>query len=146
METPKNQPQKKFKCEICEKTFSTNHIKNQHIRNAHGKVEIFTCNVCNKTFGKNHQLTLHQKYYHQEGPRPYKCDSCEKSFTLAGNLKKHILTHEGQRNYKCDSCEKSFTQGGSLKVHMKSIHKVEKNHKYEDTHQDNSRKTKKSQT
>ena len=139
METPKNQLQNKFKCEICEKTFSTNNSKSQHIRNAHGVGRSFSCNVCGRIFGKNKQLTLHKKNYHQEGRRQFNCDSCEKSFTLAGHLKIHMMSiHEGQRNYKCKSCGNTFTQAGSLKTHIKSIHKVEKNHKSEDTHQDNS--------
>ena len=37
------------------------------------------------------------------------------------------MEYEGQRNYKCDSCEKSFTQSGSLKRHIKTIHEGQKN-------------------
>ena len=123
MQTSQIQPENKFKCEICEKPYLTNKSKNKHIRNAHGEVKNFLCNICSRIFKKNHQLTLHQKYYHQVSPRHYNCDSCEKSFTQAVNLKKHIQTiHEGQRNYKCDSCEKTFTQLGNLKTHIKRIH------------------------
>ena len=127
METTINKPQNKFKCEICEKSFSTNQSKNQHIRNTHGQVKIFTCNVCGRIFGKNQQLTLHQKNYHQQGRRQFNCDSCEKSFTQAGNLKVHIKTlHEGQRYYRCDYCGKSSTTSGNLKDHIQTIHEGKK--------------------
>ena len=38
----------------------------------------------------------------------FKCNSCVKSFTQAGNLRVHIKTvHEGHTSdYKCDSCDK----------------------------------------
>ena len=113
---------KKFKCEICEKSFSTNPSKNQHVAIAHGgKVKTFSCNVCNKIFRKESLLSSHVKIHH-EGKRNHKCDSCGKSFTQAGDLKRHMLTHEGQRNYKCDYCGKSFTRSGNLKRHIKAIH------------------------
>ena len=47
-----------------------------------------------------------------------KCDSCEKSFSRAGHLKKHYnVVHNGQKDYKCDLCEKSFAQAGSLETY-----------------------------
>ena len=62
------------------------------------------------------------KILHEE-QKNYKCESCGKSYTESGSLKKHIkIIHKGKRNYKCDSCGKSFTQSGSLKNHIKTIH------------------------
>ena len=51
------------------------------------------------------------------------CESCGKSFSEAGSLKKHIHTiHEGHKGYKCESCGKSFSQAGDLKRHIHTIH------------------------
>ena len=59
-----------------------------------------------------------------------KCDSCDKSFTRSGHLKRHIKTlHEGKTNVRCDSCEEYFTESGSLKKHIKTIHEGQRNYK-----------------
>ena len=70
-----------IKCEICDRSFSTNHNKKVHVNSVHKEEKYFICNVCNKEFGHKNQL------------------------------KKHIMTvHNWQINYKCDYCGKSFTQ------------------------------------
>ena len=58
-----------------------------------------------------------------EGHKDHKCESCGKSFSQEGDLKKHIHTvHERHKDYKCDSCGKSFTTANYLKKHIHTIH------------------------
>lgn len=82
------------------------------------------CDSCGKTFTEAGVIKRHIRTIH-EGQKNYKCDSCGKSFTGSQCLKIHIITiHEGQRNYKCDSCGKDFAQSGDLKKHIKRIHDI----------------------
>ena len=56
--------------------------------------------------------------------KAYKCESCEKSFSHAAYLKKHIHTiHDGQKNYKCEPCGKSYSEAATLKKHIHAVHK-----------------------
>ena len=64
----------------------------------------------------------------------HKCDFCEKTFSHAFSLTKHIkLVHEVQNEYKCMLCDKYFESSEDLKNHlnrhMKTVHEGLKNHK-----------------
>ena len=66
---------------------------------------------------KKHITSVYNGHYNQ------KCNSCEKSFLQAGDLKKHInAVQNGQKDYKCGSCGKSFSQAGNLKKHINAVH------------------------
>ena len=45
------------------------------------------------------------------------CTSCNKTFSMAGNLKKHKLTHSWENQFVCTRCYKTFSEAGSLKRH-----------------------------
>ena len=54
--------------------------------------------------------------------RQHVCQECDKRFTRAGDLKKHMLIHTGDNKYVCPECDKRFAQAGHLKRH-KLTHK-----------------------
>lgn len=55
--------------------------------------------------------------------RLFQCELCDKAFTQAGNLKRHMRNvHEGRKDFECPECGKKFKQLQSLKVHKKCVH------------------------
>ena len=59
--------------------------------------------------------------------KEYKCKSCSKSFSGAGDLEKHIHTiHKGHKEFKCEYCGQSFTLLPNLRGHIKTIHEGHK--------------------
>ena len=69
----------------------------------------YKCESCGKSFSKEGNLKRHIHTVH-EVDKDFKCGSCGKSFSVTSNLKKHIHTvHEGNKDYKCESCGKTYT-------------------------------------
>ena len=58
-----------------------------------------------------------------EGQKEYKCDSCEKSFSMRKPLAIHSKVHGSNSEKNCDACGKSFTSKQSLDSHNKMVHK-----------------------
>ena len=67
-------------------------------------------------------------YLVHNGQRDHKCNPCEKLFSQAVDLKRHI-DYNGKKYHKCDLCEKAFSSSGWLKKHVNAIHKCEKHYK-----------------
>ena len=89
------------------------------------------CESCGKSFSTAGDLKKHIHSVHG-GSKDHKCESCGKSFIKALSLKKHIRTvHEGHKDHKCDSCGELFSTAGDLKKHIHSFHGGSKDHKCE---------------
>ena len=71
-----------------------------------GKQKKYKCDSCNKLFSTKKYVKMHVNAVHK-GLRMYNCEPCGKSFSQAGDLKRHIHTiHEGHKDNKCESCGK----------------------------------------
>ena len=153
---PKQQREKKFKCNECEKAYySQSHLK-VHINAQHTGIKPYVCDICgkayarsdsrsahrrlhfgikkfkctfegcDKAFGYHSHLQSHLKFHTKE--RPFKCEYCGKEFAGKGNYNYHIRTHTNDRPCKCEICGHGFVMSSDLKKHMRA-HTGEKPYK-----------------
>ena len=62
------------------------------------------------------------------GPRPHRCEVCQRSFREMATLRKHEQLHRADRPYICNTCGKSFLWSSNLKVHER-VHTGERPYK-----------------
>ena len=110
-----NQKQNEFKCEKCEKFFSSRKKYYKHNKTH----EVTPCEYCGKKFFNAYQLDIHTKRHN--GEKPYQCDECEESFQRKGELMKHKFDHKNPVE-PCSLCGMSFSKFSSRLVKQKSAH------------------------
>ena len=112
----KSKPKLMFKCVRCALLCKTIGELNEHYRTKHRKLK---CQDCDKTFTKprsyQKHLYLHKKPNHQ-------CVTCGKGFSFHSQLNSHVPVHVSTRTHSCTSpgCNKSFTHAGDLRKHLKT--------------------------
>ena len=89
----------------------------------HKKEGPFKCDKCEKAFTVSRYLKSHKHLHDEE--RPFQCDKCHKTFSKSGVLKRHERIHTGERPFQCDKCHKNFSDAGVLKRHER-IHTGER--------------------
>lgn len=63
------------------------------------------------------------------GVRMFACTFCDKKFSRPSDMIRHVRTHTKDKPYKCDICNRRFTVKVSLKVHMHIHNKSNKDNK-----------------
>ena len=111
-----------FKCNTCQKIFSTNGNLKNHINTIHNHILPFKCPFpkCNKSYSNKSRFDVHFRTH--SGIKPFSCPICQKAFNEKGNLKTHILFHTNERPFKCPQCEKTYKTNGHLKDHIDIFH------------------------
>lgn len=87
----------------------------------HGKnhtCEKYKCDICDKRFSILSNFNVHKRIHKRD--KPFRCDVCGKSFRLAKSLTVHMVLHTESDSFNCEICDRSFGRSGSLKIHMKS--------------------------
>ena len=87
----------KWKCEICQKGFSSASCLFYH-RIIHSGEKPYKCNKCGKAFIRQKNWSRHMRVH--TGEKPYKCDKCGKAFSQQYNLNRHMRVHTGEKPYK----------------------------------------------
>merc|ERR1711884_425052 len=75
-----------------------------------------TVKFAKKRFKTRAILKAHSRNVHANSGNTYNCNICSRSFKEQPSLKLHLkVFHGGQKDFKCESCGKSFSQSGYLK-------------------------------
>lgn len=80
----------------------------------------YRCDICQRSFRELSTLRKHEQLHRAD--RPYVCTTCGKSFLWSSNLKVHERVHTGERPYKCKICHRCFTQSNDLRRHERNVH------------------------
>ncbi|XP_061733571.1 zinc finger protein OZF-like isoform X2 [Nerophis ophidion] len=84
----------------------------------------YSCQFCQKSFSINGNLQRHLRIH--TGAKPFSCDTCGKSFNQSDTLKSHQRIHTGERPFVCNTCGKTFIQKSALRTHQKLTHVTDK--------------------
>lgn len=117
-----------FRCEFCGYEASCGSKLKIH-KQVHAGENPYRCNSCYTFFASPYYMKNHickkQEQIMSLNPKssgnkkPFKCNICDKQFTLKGNLKKHQIIHTGEKPFRCSFCDKGFTQFHNKQFHMR---------------------------
>lgn len=112
-----------FKCEICDKAFTTRGNMKQHIL-THKPEEIQWSAQIEKTTPSQvpsptrSEIAAASSVDNKKLGGRHQCHVCLKGFSSSSAVQIHLRTHTGDRPFKCPDCGKAFTTKGNLKVHQ----------------------------
>ncbi|XP_019869173.1 zinc finger protein 239 [Aethina tumida] len=108
------------KCLICNNVFKNRNTLKNHVRNVHAKEKNFKCELCERTFAMLGNLNVHKKSHSRV--KTHICSFCGKGFFSANSLSLHEKIHANKRAYKCALCSKAFNTFSDLYKHKLCVH------------------------
>ena len=116
-----------YKCDVCEKIFSTKYVLERHTVRVHQGLYKLHCEHCGLGFMDGYALKVHTKEHHSESTERQKsvfhCSICQRSFTRKFDLQRHqTRVHQGSYKFQCETCGQGFMDTHALKVHGDNEH------------------------
>ena len=88
----------------------------------HSEAKPHKCSVCSQTFSLQGNMRRHIETLHSED-RPFGCHNCNDTFKLKENLKSHVRRiHLKHKKFNCKDCQAIFGTNAELLCHIKRIH------------------------
>ena len=123
-------PENKYKCKICQKTFKLQRLMNRHMKN-HSNIKRYLCTFCNKGFNDAFDLKRHTRTH--TGVRPFQCFECDRKFTQRCSLESHLnKVHQVELSFKykerraklyvCEDCGKTTEDPEKHLAHLQEMH------------------------
>jgi KRAB domain-containing zinc finger protein len=121
-EKAKVDERRQFRSRIKSKVMAAKYAKNPKCTKANNlkrkalKSQKLFCKICNKTFSKAFSLTRHM--FLHSGHRPHVCYICDYKFIQRSDLERHLTVHEEEPQFECNLCDSKFRTKKSLRNHV----------------------------
>lgn len=127
--------EKTYLCTIegCGRAFIRAEKLTSHL-NVHAGIRPYKCDVCDKSYSSNNALQMHRRTVHvkkivRTKEKLFKCsmENCEKKFRSNASLNTHMLEHDKEaERFECDACPASFITNLRLIRHQRELHSNER--------------------
>ncbi|XP_033231803.1 zinc finger protein 184-like [Belonocnema kinseyi] len=124
----KQEPEKKYKCEKCARTYKQKYHLTQHRKYECNVIPKFNCNFCSKRFAQKSSMLRHVGLVHlKTDSKPpilrHDCDKCSQSYRSVSGLNQHKRSdHAIGIQFNCDICDYKTKRKPNLSRHMTAMH------------------------
>lgn len=112
----------RFPCPYCSDRFFQENFRVIHLVEKHGLPKPdHKCLICDKSFVTKSLCNNHMKNVHMK-EKNHECDVCHNLFYTKSDVARHRVTHTGEKRFSCTLCSNLFATKDSLRRHMKRTH------------------------
>ncbi|XP_033231785.1 zinc finger protein 93-like [Belonocnema kinseyi] len=126
---PSHNPETKYKCEKCARSYKRKESLNSHQKFDCDVTPQFKCKFCSKQFKRKsimncHIVSVHEKTKLMTSQTKFNCETCCRSYSTISNLNRHKRSeHAGlKRKFTCDICGYETNEKCKLSTHINLRH------------------------